>query len=59
MFTEPYSSLDMAFVIACLDKAMDFVLAGAGAAKKGVAKVPGYAPSTEQGQNTEMFLTLS
>ena len=51
----------MAFVIACLDKAMDFALAGAGAAKKGVAKVPDYAPSTEQGKNkmTYAYMTLA
>jgi ER lumen protein retaining receptor len=44
-----------------MDRAMDAVLAGAGAAKKGVAKVPGYAPSTEQGQNrlTYGYMTLA
>jgi len=48
-------------MINCLDKVMDFALAGAGAAKKGVAKVPGYAPSTEQGQNkmTYGYMTLA
>merc|ERR1719185_12489 len=51
----------MALMINCLDKAMDFALAGAGAAKKGVAKVPAYAPSTEQGQNkmTYGYMTLA
>jgi ER lumen protein retaining receptor len=51
----------MALVIKCLDTAMDFVLTGAGAAKKGVAKVPAYAPSTEQGQNkmTYGYMTLA
>ena len=29
----------MAFVATCMDKAMDAILAGAGAAKKGVSKV--------------------
>jgi len=51
----------MALVIQCLDKAMDFVLTGACAAKKGASKVPGYAPSTEQGQNkmTYGYMTLA
>jgi ER lumen protein retaining receptor len=51
----------MALVINCLDTAMDFVLAGAGAAKKGVAKVPDYAPSSEQGKNkmTYGYMTLA
>merc|ERR1719407_284342 len=44
-----------------MDKAMDAILAGAGAAKKGVAKVPGYAPSSEQGQNrlTYLYMTVA
>jgi len=51
----------MAFVVSCLDKAMEGLLAGAGAAKNGVKKVPSYAPSTEQGQNklTYGYMTLA
>merc|ERR1719218_28653 len=41
----------MAFLTACMDKAMDALLTGAGAPKNGMKKVPGFAPSTEQGQN--------
>merc|ERR1719407_472196 len=44
-----------------MDKAMDAILAGAGAAKKGVTKFPGYAPSTETGQNrlTYVYMTVA
>merc|ERR1719407_299698 len=44
-----------------MDKAMDAILAGAGAAKKGVTKFPGYAPSTETGQNrlTYVYMTIA
>merc|ERR1719235_1393750 len=44
-----------------MDQAMNVLLTGAGAAKKGVTKVPGYAPSTEQGQNrlTYGYMTLA
>jgi hypothetical protein len=44
-----------------MDSAMNALLAGAGAAKKGAAKVPHYAPSTEEGQNklTYGYMTLA
>jgi len=44
-----------------MDKAMDTLLASASLTKKGVAKVPQYTPSTEQGQNklTYGYMTLA
>jgi len=51
----------MAFVVTCLDKAMEAVLAGAVSAKNGVKKVPNNLPSTEQGQNrlTYAYMALA
>jgi len=44
-----------------MDKAVDAVLGGAGLAKKGMSKVPQYAPSTETGQNrlTYVYMTVA
>jgi ER lumen protein retaining receptor len=51
----------MSFFTQSVDTALDFLVSGMGAAKKGAAKVPGYAPSTEQGQNklTYGYMTLA
>ena len=51
----------MAFVATCMDKAMGALMEGVGTAKKGVKKVPDYAPSTEKGQNrlTYLYMTIA
>jgi len=48
-------------MVTCMDKAMDALLAGTGLAKKGVKKLPEYAPSSEQGQNrlTYLYMTVA
>jgi len=44
-----------------MDKAMGALMEGVGTAKKGVKKVPDYAPSTEKGQNrlTYLYMTIA
>jgi len=51
----------MAFVATCMDTAMGALMEGVGTAKKGVKKVPDYAPSTEKGQNrlTYLYMTIA